>query len=170
MWRAPPPSPDQRVVADALLAFGATDPMNDQQDETIFTENPEANEFVATDPFAFLLAVIFDQGIKAERAWAAPYLLRDRLGHLDPARIVAEPDRVAEAVATPPKLHRYMEKMPAWLVSAARRVSTRYGGDAGRIWGNEPTAVVLQKRLDAFEGIGQRRRPWPSRSSRETSM
>jgi endonuclease III len=32
-----------------------------------------------------------------------------------------------------------------------------YGGDAGRIWGDNPTAKELQARLDAFEGIGQKK-------------
>jgi uncharacterized HhH-GPD family protein len=154
---APPPRTDQRAVANAMLAYGSTNPLKRQKGETIFTGNPDANAFVATNPFAFLLAVIFDQGIKAERAWAAPYLLSERPGHLDPGRMVAERDRVATAVATPPKLHRYVEKMPLWLVSAARRVLDEYGGDAGRIWGDEPAATELQKRLDAFEGIGQKK-------------
>jgi hypothetical protein len=57
--------------------------------QTTFTPHPEANAFVINDPFAFLLAVIFDQGIPAERAWRAPYDLRERLGHLDPERPLA---------------------------------------------------------------------------------
>ena len=39
-----------------------------------------------------LSGVLFDQGIPAERAWAAPYLLRQRMGHLDPARIARDPE------------------------------------------------------------------------------
>lgn len=152
-----PPSIDQQAVAASLLRFGDTAPMDDERGEPRFTENPEANRFIATDAFAFLLAVIFDQGIVAERAWAAPYRLRERLGHLDPARMVAEPDKVAGAVGTPPKLHRYVEKMPGWLVSAAERVLTEYRGDAARIWDDQPTAAELQKRFDAFEGIGQKK-------------
>ena len=152
-----PISTDRRAVAEALLAYGATNPILPGDVDPVFSPNPDANYLMVHDAFAFLLAVIFDQGILAERAWTAPYLLRERLGHLEPRRIAAEPERVAAAIRTAPKLHRYMEKMPAWIVSAARRVIRDYGGEAGRIWGDTPSAVELQRRLDAFDGIGQKK-------------
>jgi len=34
-----------------------------------FITNPAANPIVATGPFAFFRALLFDQGILAERAW-----------------------------------------------------------------------------------------------------
>ena len=122
-----------------------------------FTPHPEANALILHNPFAFLLAVIFDQGIPAERAWRAPYELMRRLGHLDPARMLADPVRVRAAVAQPPVLHRYREKMPDWLVAAARIVLHDYAGDAARIWNDQPTARQLQQRLDRFPGIGQKK-------------
>jgi len=111
---------------------------------------------VIDDPFAFLLAVILDQGIKAERAWAGPYLLKLRLGHLDPARIAADPGAVQNAVKTPPTLQRYVNKIPAWIVAAASRVLRDYDSDAARIW-TDQSAQEVQRRLDAFEGIGQKK-------------
>jgi endonuclease III len=86
-----------------------------------------------------------------------PYLLRERLGHLDPTRIAAEPERVAEAVRQPPALQRFVNTVSEWLVAAARRVLADYGGDAGAIWRDEPTARELQARFDRFEGIGQKK-------------
>lgn len=80
-----------------------------------------------------------------------------RLGYLDPVQLAANPEAVATAVQTPPKLHRFVNKTPARLVAAAHRVVHHYGGDAGRIWGDNPTAKELQERLDAFDGIGQKK-------------
>jgi len=117
----------------------------------------EADRFVHQDDFAFLLAVIFDQGIPAERAWRAPLDLRDRLGHLDPAHIAAEPKVVAEAIRRPKALHRFVNKTPRWVVSAAGRVLSEYEGDAGNIWRGSPTAVQVRDRLDAFPGISQKK-------------
>jgi uncharacterized HhH-GPD family protein len=117
----------------------------------------EANDLVYNNAFAFLTGVIFDQGIPAERAWLAPYLLRQRLGHLDPARVAAEPEAVLIAIETPPKLHRYIVKMPSWLVQAAQRVMSHYNGDAGTIWSDNPSADELQRRFDAFTGVGQKK-------------
>ena len=104
-----------------------------------------------------LLAVIFDQGIKYERAWRAPYELKQRLGYLDPARIVADPEAVRRAVATPPALHRYVNNLLSSIVAAARRVLDEYGGDAERIWNDDPTAEDLRRRLERFQGIGQKK-------------
>jgi len=42
-------------------------------------------------------------------------------------------------------------------VAAARRVVAEYGGDAGRIWGDQPTAAQLQVRLEEFQGVGQKK-------------
>jgi uncharacterized HhH-GPD family protein len=147
---------DKRAIADALLAFAAAGTQT-VAPEGALTIDPDADELVRHDPFAFLLGVIFDQGIPFERAWAAPLELQRRLGHLDPARIVAGPEAVRTAVQQPPKLHRFVENVSAWVVLAAGRVLEDYNGDAERIWGDEPTAKELQRRLTAFVGIGQKK-------------
>lgn len=56
-----------------------------------------------------------------------------------------------------PKLHRYVNKMPRWVVLAARRVVEVYGGDASAIWSDNPSADILQKRFDDFLGIAQKK-------------
>lgn len=143
-------------VVQALLDYGQTQ-VSAVAGQVTFTPHPEANALIMENPFAFLLAVIFDQGIPAERAWRAPYDLMRRLGHLDPARMLADPEGVRTAVAQPPVLHRYREKLPGWLVAAARIVLHDYAGDAARIWNDDPTARQLQQRLDRFPGIGQKK-------------
>jgi uncharacterized HhH-GPD family protein len=163
--RVPAPTPPLPVgeragsradVVAALLAFGrsvATKP----HESPSFTPHPEANRLLLEDPCAFLLGVIFDQNITAERAWRAPYDLRQRLGHLDPVRLARELRAVREAVNRPAKLHRYVERVPEWIVDAARRVLDEYDSNAAHIWADEPTARELMRRLDAFAGIGQKK-------------
>jgi uncharacterized HhH-GPD family protein len=150
------PDEQQVAIAAALLEFGRGHHPTEKA-VLDFTANPEANEFLRTDPFAFLCAVIFDQGVPAERAWLAPLLLRERLGHLDPRRIAEDLDSVAAAIQEVPKLHRYINKMPSWIVRAAERVLDCYGGDASTIWSDNPTADVLQRRFDDFVGIAQKK-------------
>lgn len=144
------------AVVRALLDYGQAQ-VPTVAGQATFTPHPEANALIMDNPFAFLLAVIFDQGIPAERAWRAPYDLMRRLGHLDPARMLADPVSVRIAVAQPPVLHRYREKLPGWLVAAARIVLCDYAGDAARIWNDHPTARQLQQRLDRFPGVGQKK-------------
>jgi uncharacterized HhH-GPD family protein len=148
---------DKRAIADALLAYAASYAHEPGDPLPPLSPDAEADALVREDPFAFLLAVIFDQGIPYERAWRAPLDLRRRLGSLEPASLVADPERVRAAVAQPPALHRYVQNMPKWLVAAARRLLEQYGGDAGAIWAGSPTAKELQGRFQAFDGIGQKK-------------
>lgn len=153
-----PPAPvsdaDQAAVVSSLLAFGRS---LEGGTSVAIVPDPEADELVHTDAFAFLLGVIFDQGIQYERAWRAPLDLRERLGHLAPARVVADPEAVRQAVMGPPSLHRYVNNMAAWIVRAASRVIDVYDGDAERIWNDRPTAEVLRARFERFDGIGQKK-------------
>ena len=153
----PAPRPDALAVARALLAHG--DALADQlkNGPAQFTPNPAADALIRADPFAFLLAVIADMGIHAERAWALPYELRSRLGSLSPYDLAADPQAVRAAVQQSPKLHRFVNTMPDWLVQAARIVVDQFGGDAARLWSDEPTATELRRRLEGFPGIGQKK-------------
>lgn len=142
------------AVVAALLRYGER---QIPSEKPTFTVNPDANAFVISNSFAFLVAVICDQGIPAELAWAVPYKLSRKLGHLDPGQIAAKPAAVAAAVKGPPALHRYVNIVPRWIVAAAERVLREYGGGADAIWGDNPTAAELQRRLTAFLGIGQKK-------------
>ncbi|HSK55969.1 MAG TPA: hypothetical protein VK908_11990 [Jiangellales bacterium] len=161
----PPPTPSMpvgtiatstRSVVDALLELGELEQVR-LGEQPSFTPVAAANRHVIDDPFAFLLAVIFDQGIVAERAWRAPYDLKQRLGHLDPATMAAQSAAVRVAINQQPRLHRFVERVPEWVVEAARIVVEQYAGDASRIWADQPSAAVLRRRLDAFPGIGQKK-------------
>lgn len=153
----PAPSQDAQAVGRALLAHA--DALADQLTggAAQFTPNPAADALIREDPFAFLLAVISDMGIRAERAWALPYELRGRLATLSPRYLAANPQAVRAAVQQAPKLHRFINVVPDWLVQAARIVIDQYGGDAGRLWADTPTAAALRRRLEAFPGIGQKK-------------
>jgi uncharacterized HhH-GPD family protein len=153
----PAPSPNAKAVGRALLAHGAALAAQLKNGEITFTSDPAANALVRDDPFAFLLAVISDMGMRAERAWALPYLLRQRLGYLSPTKVAANSEAVRAAIQQEPKLHRFVNTVPAWLVKASQIIISRYGGDASALWSDIPTAVELRRRLEAFPGIGQKK-------------
>lgn len=152
-----PPTADSRAVVAGLLAHGTALAASAGGALVRFTPDEAANALIHNDPFAFLIAVICDQGIVAERAWAAPYELRRRLGHLDPHRVAAEPQAALAAFAVPPSLHRFINQVAGWVVNAANVVTDRYQGDASRIWNDQPSAAELRRRFDAFPGIGQKK-------------
>jgi len=145
-------------VASALLAFG--DELAREgvaQVGGAFTDIPEADALVKSSPEAFLLAVLFTQGIPAERAWAGPYLLAQRLGHLDLRLLATERSAVDEAVCRPPALHRFKHTLAGWISDAAERLLECYGGDAARIWEMGASAVEVTERLSRFRGIGRKK-------------
>jgi endonuclease III len=93
----------------------------------------------------------------AERAWYLPYGLSRRMGHFDPARMIADQAAVDAAVNGPPALHRFPTKYAHWIIAAAKRVLNQYNGDARKIWTGNVTARQVYGRLDQFEGIGQKK-------------
>jgi uncharacterized HhH-GPD family protein len=153
----PAPNLERHAVATALLSHGMALAASIGGGTARFTPNVEANALIHANPFAFLVAVIADQGILAERAWTIPYRLSERLGHLDPALIGDQPVAVREAFAQAPKLHRFINDVAAWVSAAGGIVRSQYGGDAGRIWNDRPAAAELRHRFEAFRGIGQKK-------------
>jgi uncharacterized HhH-GPD family protein len=146
------------LIVDQLLVYGKQiGTVVDSTPAPEFTPDPDANELWARDPYAFLLAVIADYQISAERAWAIPWELKKRLGHLDPNLMLEDPEALYAAFDQQPKLHRFIRKVPHFFLSASRLVVEEYEGDAGRIWGDEPTAHALQARLVMFPGISQKK-------------
>jgi hypothetical protein len=71
--------PRGHELIEALLEFGRNLSASKVKVIPRFTDD---DDVVIADGFAFLLGVIFDQGIRAEHAWAAPYELKRRLGQL----------------------------------------------------------------------------------------
>lgn len=122
-----------------------------------FSGNESADALIESDPNAFLLGVLFTQGIPAERAWAGPWLLHQRLGSIDLAFLAERPEEVRVAVQQPPMLHRFKETMPGWISAAAVRLRAEYGGDASRIWPEGANVVDVIRRLSEFDGIGRKK-------------
>lgn len=101
--------------------------------------------------------MICDQGIKAERAWALPWELHNRLGHFDPNRLASETETIRTAFHQRPMLHRLVNVMPIWISAAAQRVNSHFDGDAAKIWSNSPRAADLRTTLCTFKGISQKK-------------
>jgi len=126
-----------------------------------FCTDADAEDFLVDSRYwatAFLFGVIFDQKIPAPRAWAAPFQLYKRLGHLDIRRIAYMPfDNLRKAIANPPALHVYVNKLPQWIQSAAEMVVEHYNGKPESIWSGSLPAAVVISRLDKFLGVSQKK-------------
>lgn len=147
------------MVVAALLAFAREqERARAAQEGHGFSGVPEADRLIETNPNAFLFGALFTQGMPAEKAWAGPYLLGERIGHLDPVRIASTDfEELASVFARKPALHRFKRQMAHYVQSAAAKLVDEYGGDASNVWVGRPTAAELQGRLIGFEGIGQKK-------------
>ena len=145
-------------VAAALLAYGEDlAARGAAQVGGTFTGSRAADDLIKHSPEAFLLGVLFTQGVPAERAWAGPYLLKERLGHLDLHRLAVERDAVFAAVAEPPALHRFVKTLPRWLSAAAQLLLDDYGGSAAALWPDGTPLPEVVWRLQRFDGIGPKK-------------
>ena len=118
-----------------------------------FTDDPAACELLATDPFALLVGFAIDQQVPVPKAFAGPYVLKQRVGTLDPERL-AEMD-LAPAFAEKPAIHRFPGAMATRVRELAAVVAEEYGGDASRIWNEANDGADLRRRIGALPGFGE---------------
>src|SRR4051794_35948469 len=110
-----------------------------------FTEEPEAAELLARDPFALLVGFAIDQQVPVPKAFAGPLALKRRVGTLEPKKL-AQMD-LEEAFREKPAIHRFPGAMATRVRDLAAHVSDEYDGDAARIWNGASDADDLRARL-----------------------
>src|SRR5258705_1405566 len=117
---------------------------------------PEANELLSRSSLALVIAMLLDQQVTLEKAFAGPLDLVRRLGHEPTAAELAEfdPDRLAAIFSERPALHRYPKAMAARVQVLARLIVDQYDGDAARLWETAGSGAELLKRAAALPGIG----------------
>ena len=121
-----------------------------------WTGNDAADRLIATDPNALLIGFVLDQQITVQKAFSGPAILRQRLGHLDPARIAAMDAGAFLAICREqPAVHRFPGTMAARLQALCAVIADDYQGDAARIWTESVDATELAGRLGALPGIGE---------------
>src|SRR3984957_5075957 len=95
-----------------------------------------ADQLLTEDPFALLIGMVLDQQIPLERAFAAPALLRERLGGtLDVTEVATmEPAKFTPLFSAKPPLQRSPAAMATRVQLLAARLVDQFGGDAARVW------------------------------------
>jgi uncharacterized HhH-GPD family protein len=117
-----------------------------------FTDDPEAAELLARDPFALLVGFAIDQQVPVQKAFAGPLALKQRVGTLEPAKLAATD--LEPAFREKPAIHRFPGSMAARVRELAQVVADEYGGDASRIWHEAADTAELKRRLGELPGFG----------------
>lgn len=117
---------------------------------------PLPNIATSDSAYAFLLGLIFNQNIKAEKAWKAPEILFERLNSRSVEFIASlDTERVEEAIRLSPCIHPFAYQMSNRIVKCSGLLLSKYDSDARNIWTPSIDAKGLMNRLVEFDGIGQ---------------
>jgi uncharacterized HhH-GPD family protein len=118
-----------------------------------FTDDPAACKLLVDDPFALLVGFAIDQQVTVPKAFAGPYVLKQRAGTLDPQTLAGMD--LGPAFAEKPAIHRFPGAMANRVRELAAVVTEDYGGDASRIWSEARDSADLKKRIGSLPGFGE---------------
>lgn len=163
--RSPGATTRARVVRTAstsaaveLLRQRGQDLFDEPRKPGPYTSLTAANALVCDvehHPHAFVLASVCDRQDSAERVWAIPYWLGQRVGSVEFADLSAlSPQEILTAMTAPDALHRFPQKMAGFVHAALQRIGTHYDGDASRIWTGTPSSGELLLAFLGFRGVG----------------
>ncbi len=121
-----------------------------------YTDDEAANALLADDPLALVIGLVLYQQVPTEKAFAGPYALQQRLGHLDPGKIAAmDPDALSEVFAQKPAIHRFPASMAKRVHALCGYVSDTLAGDVTSVWTEADDAKALLKALTNMPGFGE---------------
>jgi uncharacterized HhH-GPD family protein len=118
-----------------------------------FTDSDEANALLAHDAMALLIGFALDQQVSVQKAFSGPYVLRERLGTLEPAT-VARAD-LEPLFRAKPAIHRFPAAMAKRVAELAAHVRDNYDGDGARVWSGAADAAQLRANIEGLPGFGE---------------
>lgn len=106
-----------------------------------------------------MIGMVLDQQVPLEKAFAGPWVLRQRLGtELEAAKIATmAPDELAALFIERPAPHRFPGSMAARVQDLCHLLVQEYGGDSAAVWTTAVTGDELFKRVRALPGFGERK-------------
>jgi uncharacterized HhH-GPD family protein len=122
-------------------------------DRLYFTDSDEANALIASDAMALLVGFALDQQVPVQKAFAGPYVLRERLGTLDPGAIASAD--LDPLFRERPAIHRFPGAMAKRVQALAEHVRDDYGGDAARVWTDAADGAALRANIAGLPGFGE---------------
>jgi len=121
-------------------------------------QDKDADALLSKDPLALLLGMLLDQQFPMEAAFAGPWKLKERLGHLDTQRLAEmDLDELTAAMRQPPVVHRYPASMAGRVQELCRFLGEHHAGKAQNVWKGAKTGDELLARLKALPGFGEQK-------------
>ena len=135
-----------KEVTAYLIGFGSLLEGDDYQWDGV--------QLAKNNPNGYLMAVVLDQGMKAEKVWAMPNKLPWDWANMEELAVqpLEETEQDLKAVGC-----RYWRNMARFIKHDARLLMDKYSGWAENIWNDYPTSVQMYERFTEFKGIGQKK-------------
>ena|SRR5579872_388453 len=125
------------------------------------TDQPEVNLWLYENPAGLMIGVLLDSQYRTKAAFASPYYLWQRLGHLDMPTIANfDPDEFKTVFKQPNALHRFPNKFADLTQRLARHVTDNYEGWTERIWVEATGTEDLGQRLLGLPAFGIEKTNW----------
>ena len=119
------------------------------------TGDPGADALLVESADALMIGMLLDQQVPIEWAFRGPHTLKERLGHLDVARIATMPeDELVTVACERPAIHRFPASMARRIQALCRSLTEHWDGRADALWADDPDARTLARRLRALPGFG----------------
>jgi uncharacterized HhH-GPD family protein len=123
------------------------------------TGEEAVDELLTDDALALLIGMVLDQQIPLERAFRAPFDLRQRLGTpLDASALASmDPEALVVLFSDRPALHRFPRSMAGRVHELCAVVVDSYGGDPAAIWTSAADGKELLAHVKALPGFGEQK-------------
>jgi uncharacterized HhH-GPD family protein len=122
-------------------------------DRLYFTDSDDANALLVSDPMALLIGFALDQQVPVQKAFSGPWVLKERLGTLEPAAL-ADAD-LEPVFRERPAIHRFPGAMAQRVHDLSVHIRDTYDGDAARVWTDAADPEALRANLEALPGFGE---------------
>jgi uncharacterized HhH-GPD family protein len=126
-------------------------------DGTLYiTGDPKSDALLNSNGTALLIGMLLDQQVPMEWAFNGPFVLRARLGHLDPRRIAAmDADEFLAVCTEKPAIHRFPRAMAARIQGLCAVLAGKWGNKGENMWKDVDDADELFARLRELPGFGE---------------
>ena len=120
-----------------------------------FTNDDEANQLIAEDPLALLMATLLNQQLPKSYAFRSPLYLKERMdGKLDAADIAAyDPEAFVVLFSEDPPLHRAPAPWAKRTQVLCQFLVDNHGGNAEDVWLPAQTGEELLARVSTLPGF-----------------
>lgn len=121
------------------------------------SQDENADKLLSESPIALVIGLVLDQQITLEKAFVAPYLLMQRMGHPIDAKYIAalDPKILENIFKEKPALHRFPASMAQRVQDVCAQIAKEYDNDASNIWSTATTAEDLYERIKRLPGFGE---------------